>query len=131
MLDRKYHELGYFGNIWVRQNILEKAGDFTLGHYHKFDHVSLLTSGEVEVEVEGHEPKVFKAPTFIVMKKEHKHKFKALTDDVLWYCVFALRDVNGEVTDIYDGSNSPYGQSDSPYDWDAIEKLEEQTTHHD
>jgi hypothetical protein len=26
----------------------------------------------------------------------------------LWYCVFALRDENGEVTDVYSGDNSPY-----------------------
>lgn len=103
------HELGYFGNIWVRQNYLPTAGEFSPGHFHYFDHVSLLAKGKVRVEVEGFEPKEFTAPTFIVIKKEHKHKFTALEDDTLWYCVFALRDVNGEVTDIYDGDNSPYG----------------------
>ena len=49
---RKRHDLGYFGNIWVRQNELQNAGDETSGHYHLFDHVSLLVSGTVEVEVE-------------------------------------------------------------------------------
>ena len=103
------HELGYFGNIWVRQNILVYKGETNDGgHYHHFDHVSLLATGSVRVEVEGYEPKDFHAPTFIVIKKEHKHKFTALTDNVLWYCVFALRDVDGEVTDIYSGDNSPY-----------------------
>ena len=33
------HELGFFGNIWVRQNVLEKAGDNLGGHTHNFDHV--------------------------------------------------------------------------------------------
>ena len=68
------HELGYFGNIWVRQNFLKTSGDSAPGHYHHFDHVSLLASGKVLVEVEGCEPKEFTAPTFIVIKKEHKHK---------------------------------------------------------
>jgi hypothetical protein len=122
----KRHELGYFGNIWVRQNLLERKGDETLGHLHHFDHVSLLAVGSVEVSVEGFEPKVFHAPTFIVIKKEHKHKFKALTQNALWYCVFALRDEEGGVTETYSGDNSPYGAVSLG---DAI-KLEELTTQH-
>lgn len=108
------HELGYFGNIWVRQNFLKQSGDSVPGHLHHFDHVSLLASGKVLVEVEGCEPKEFTAPTFIVIKKEHRHKFTALEDKTIWYCVFALRDIDGNVTDIYDGNNSPYGAVPSP-----------------
>jgi hypothetical protein len=44
------HQLGYFGNIWVRQNVVEKSGDFVPGHKHHFDHVSLLTKGKVKEE---------------------------------------------------------------------------------
>lgn len=120
----KSHELGYFGNIWVRQNVLEKTNDETLGHYHHFDHVSLLASGSVQVLVDGYEPKVFTAPTFIVIKKEHQHKFKAMSNNVLWYCVFALRDVDGEVTDIYSGDNSPY----SALSFNDVFELEKTTT---
>jgi hypothetical protein len=105
---------GYFGNIWVRQNFLPKAGDSNGGgHTHHFDHVSLLAQGSVRVEVEGCAPKDFHAPTFIVIKKEHKHKFTALEDNTLWYCVFALRDIDGNVTDFYSGDNNPYGPADS------------------
>jgi len=102
-----HSELGYFGNIWVRQNILEKENDLFPGHKHHFDHVSLLTKGSVEVEVKGYPPKRFVAPTFIVIKKEHEHKFTALEDDTQWYCVFALRDLDGEVTDIYGPEHNP------------------------
>jgi hypothetical protein len=110
-------ELGYFGNIWVRQNVLLKAGDIHSGHRHHFDHVSLLTNGRVMVSVEGCVPKEFVAPTFIVIKKEYMHSFKALTDDVVWYCVFALRGIDGEVTDFYSGDNSPYdGIQSEDYD---------------
>ena len=118
------HEIGYFGNIWVRQNTLSKAGDHTLGHLHHFDHVSLLATGSVEVEVEGYEPKTFTAPTFIVIKKEHRHKFTAVSDNVLWYCVFALRDENGDLTDFYSGDNSPYGAvADTPENRAKLEAL--------
>lgn len=89
-------ELGYFGNIWVRQNNLFKVGDSFLGHKHKFDHVTLLVRGNVRVEVEGYSPKEFMSPTFIIIRKEHQHKITALTHDVLYYCVFALRNLDGE-----------------------------------
>lgn len=107
------HELGYFGNIWIRKNYLEKTGDAHDGHKHHFDHVSLLISGKVKVTIEGYPPKEFTAPTFIVIKKEFRHKFEALADNTSWYCVFALRDINGDVTDFYSGDNSPYSSLDS------------------
>ncbi len=90
------HELGYFGNIWVRQNILSEKGESFPGHKHRFDHVTLLVQGEIEIEVEGKPPKQFKAPTFVIIRKEKEHKVTALTDDVMYYCVFALRNIDGE-----------------------------------
>jgi hypothetical protein len=103
------NEMGYYGNIWVRSHYFAKAGDANGGgHRHHFDHVTLLAVGSVTVEVEDAPPKDFHAPTFIVIDKNKKHKFTALTDGVVYYCVFALRDVDGEVTDIYSTDNSPY-----------------------
>ena len=102
--------LGYFGNIWVRSHTLLKAGDTNGGgHRHHFDHVTLLMAGSVTVEVEGFEPKKFVAPNFIVIDKDKKHKFTALEDNTVYFCVFALRDIDGDVTDIYSGDNTPYG----------------------
>lgn len=105
-------QLGYFGNIWIRQHHYEKAGDSHQGHKHLFDHVTLLATGSVKCEVEGHEPKEFKAPTFIIIKKDKMHKFTALEDNTTYYCIFALRDIDGDVTDVYLGDNSPYGHVD-------------------
>jgi hypothetical protein len=100
--------MGYFGNIWVRSHTFAKVGDTNDGgHKHNFDHVTLLAVGSVLVEVEGFEPKEFHAPTFITVDKDHRHKFTALTDDVVYYCVFAMRDLDGEVTDIVADMNSP------------------------
>jgi len=110
MSDVKGYDMGYFGNIWVRQNILEKAGQACEGHRHSFDHVSLLTSGAVEVEIQGHPARQFKAPTFIIIRKEHEHKFTALADNTNWYCVFALRDLDGRVSDLYTMDHDPLGQ---------------------
>ena len=93
------HELlGYFANIWIRQKLFTKAGQTIGGHKHKYDHVSLLSRGSVSVKV-GDKEKTFHAPTFVVIRKDLVHDITALTDDVLWHCIFALRDLNGEVYD--------------------------------
>lgn len=107
----KTFELGYFGNIWVRQNVLEFAGEEFDGHEHKFDHVTLLVSGKVSVQLEGSDPKEFTAPTFIVIRKEHSHKITALQDGTIYYCVFALRDLNGEVMEIFGDQHDPESSS--------------------
>lgn len=125
-------ELGYFGNIWVRQNLLAKAGTETVGHKHKFDHVSLLAQGKVRVHVEGHEPKEFTAPTFIVIRKEYNHKFTALADNTIWYCVFAIRDLNGEpIDELYNPHlHDPLSSELVPDEyWDNVRAMEARTTH--
>jgi hypothetical protein len=104
----RFYELGYFGNIWVRQNSIDHAGDCFPGHEHHFDHVTLLVQGKVLVEVDGYEPKEFQAPTFIVIKKDKQHKITALVDNVVYYCVFALRDDNGEVLEeVFEDKHNP------------------------
>lgn len=104
---RIIEEHGFVGNVWVRQNFLEKAGDTAGGHTHFHDHVSLLATGSVEVQIETEEPKVFVAPTFIVIKKEFKHKITALEDNTVFYCIYAMRDIDGNVVDIYEDWNLP------------------------
>jgi hypothetical protein len=104
------NEMGYFGNIWVRSHYMKDLGQTNgEGHYHKFDHVSLLVKGSIRLEVEGFKPTRYTAPTFVIIKKEHKHKIIALEDETIYFCVFALRDIDGNITDIYNGNNSPYG----------------------
>lgn len=104
-------QLGFYGNIWVRGHYMHKAG-FTNGggHTHNFDHITLLATGSILVEVEGFEPKEFIAPTFITIDKNHCHKFTALTDEVVYYCVFAMKDMDGEIINGEDhsGFNNPH-----------------------
>ena len=117
----KSFELGYFGNIWVKQNVFELAGEAHDGHEHKFDHVTLLAKGSLRMQVEGNEPKDFIAPTFIVIAKDKKHQVTSLEDDTIYYCVFALRNLDGEVVeDIYGEQHNPL--SASPVNADYFEK---------
>jgi len=136
----KITELGYFGNVWVRQHNLEKMGDTNNGgHVHYFDHVTLLVRGKVRVDVtdtitKEERTKDFEGPTFMVIRKDHRHKITALTDDVQYYCVFALRDIDGNVSDsIYSSRNDPTADLTPPEDdyWvkKKLEELDKATTH--
>jgi len=98
---------GFVGNIWVMHNYLELAGDTNGGHAHTHDHITLLTAGSVEVSVNEDEPKVFTAPTFIIIKKGLSHKITALEDKTSYFCVFAMRDIDGDPTDIVDEAHLP------------------------
>ena len=98
-------DMGFFGNIWVRQRVLN-IGESHPGHKHHFDHVTLLAQGQVLVEVEGR-TKQFNAPTFIVIRKDNEHKFTAISDRVLYYCIYALRDLDGEVLEMYTPDHDP------------------------
>lgn len=63
--------------------------------------MSILAKGTVKVELEkltGEKvEKEFTAPSLVVIRKGCIHNITALTDDVLWYCIFANRDVDGNV----------------------------------
>lgn len=98
-------EMGMFGNVWVRKVAFNTKHERMKGHKHHHDHISLLATGSVMAYIEGQEPKKFVAPTFITVKAEHEHYFIPLEDETVSFCVFALRDEAGEVTDFYDEKN--------------------------
>lgn len=94
----KNEMVGVYANMWIRQKVFTEIGEVIGGHKHNYDHVSLLATGSVEVEVDG-VVRQFDAPTFLVIRKDKVHNVKALTENVTWFCVFASRDINGEVYD--------------------------------
>jgi len=63
------------------------AGCLVGSHAHKFDHLSLLASGEVIVKTDETTQHV-KAPACLTIKAGIHHEISALTDSV-WYCIHA------------------------------------------
>lgn len=107
----RVEEMGYFGNIWVRQHQFDKAGDVHEGHEHQFDHVSFLTHGSADVQV-GDTVTSFTAPAWITIRAKDRHCITATSDRTVWWCVFALRDLDGSVVEIFDPArHSPYGNT--------------------
>jgi len=91
-------------NVYCRLMSFKKTGDQEIGHYHEYNHGTLLAKGKVLVEKFDDDDnlvssKVFTAPTFIFIEKEVIHKITALEDDSLATCIHALRDLDDEIID--------------------------------
>lgn len=95
-------------NLWVRQMHFVNKGDENEGHVHKFDHLTLLAKGSVEVNVDG-KLTTFVAPNVIYIQKGKKHFLKSLEDDCLAYCIHALRNADSEDFEILDPDQIPLG----------------------
>ena len=74
---------------------MRMPADYVLLHHrHKFDHLSLLASGSIELVVDGNR-KVIHAPACLTISANVHHGVKTLTE-VVWYCIHATdcRDVD-------------------------------------
>lgn len=89
-------QMGFFGNVWVRLQFYPKKGDSFLGHKHDHDHMSLVSTGAVKVEVDGQAPKIYKAPAFFEVPANINHFMTAEEDGTSVYCVFAVLDKDGK-----------------------------------
>ena len=85
---------GAYGNVWYRRMYFEKKNMVKRGHFHDFDHISLIATGSVRAinvdtgEIIGE----FKAGEHIEVPKNMAHTIISLEDNTLAYCIQALRD---------------------------------------
>jgi hypothetical protein len=91
-------------NVYCRLMNFAKAGDVELGHYHEYDHGTLLAKGRLQVEMFDMEDnlvstKEFVAPTFIMIRKNNTHRLTALEDGTVATCIHALRTIEDEIVD--------------------------------
>ena len=91
-------------NVYCRLMNFKKKGDQELGHYHSYDHGTLLAKGSLLVEKTDDSgalisSKEFHAPTFIFIEKDNRHVLTALEDDTIATCIHALRSIDDEIID--------------------------------
>jgi hypothetical protein len=91
-------------NVYCRLMNFVKKGDQELGHYHSYDHGTLLASGKLLVEKlddSGNvkNKKEFTAPSFIFIEKDCKHILTALEDNTVATCIHALRTIDETIID--------------------------------
>jgi len=91
-------------NVYCRLMEFKQANDFEIGHYHHYDHGTLLAKGKIKVEMFDKEDnllstKEFTAPSFLFIKKDNIHKLTALEDGTVATCIHALRTIDEEIVD--------------------------------
>ena len=79
-----YHHFG--GNVYAKETFIP-ADKWLVQHSHKFDHLSILAQGSVELIVDG-KTSVIHAPACLTIEAGKHHGVKSLTD-VVWYCIHA------------------------------------------
>lgn len=77
-------------DLYIKQIVVPKAATIIPQHSHALSHVTLLTSGSVNLWRDEHGPEYFKAPAPIHIPAGVKHLFQTLEDDTTLYCVHAL-----------------------------------------
>lgn len=108
-------QTGAFGNLFIRRILFPSKGCSTYGHYHAYDHVTLITKGSVlakSINKDGSmSDKIYTAPSWVPIPKNCRHEFIALEDDSHGFCIFAIRDMSGEIQEVWDGKSLfPYSE---------------------
>lgn len=99
------------GNILIRQMCFTTEGYVHEGHEHNFDHTFFPYVGEFEIErltpdneiertVKVSAGKPF---NWVLIKAGVRHRVKALTAGAIGHCIFAHRNPQGEVVQVYEG----------------------------
>lgn len=101
----------YFGKILATKFDLFEKGMEINQHKHEYDHISILVSGEVSVSVDNGPQNIYKAPSVICIKKGSAHHIISQKDNTVWYCIFALYDIDGNLSDNYEIIHMPNGAS--------------------
>ena len=100
------------GNIHIRPNVIEKAGDFIDGHKHNFDHTTIFFSGEFTIEATKPDGSIVTqdivAPAHRLIKADVMHKITAKTDGATFWCVYSHMTPQGEVAQEYTGWEKAY-----------------------
>ena len=90
-------------NVYCRMMHFKNKGDFEIGHYHTYDHGTLVSSGKILAEILEDESdnvkasKIFEAPNLIFVAKNFRHRLTALEDNTIVGCIHAMRDIEGEI----------------------------------
>lgn len=82
--------------LYARQMMLPKD-HFAVTHAHEYDHLSILASGRVTVDIDG-KVEEFVAPACINIAAGKHHRIVAL-EDAVWFCIHATDETDVDKLD--------------------------------
>ena len=100
------------GNVFIRPNTLDHAGDVTHGHAHQFDHTTIVMEGAVRIRATLPDGRVidreFRAPAHALILAGVEHEITALEDQTVYWCIYSHRSPQGEVVLQHNGWGDAY-----------------------
>ena len=76
----------FSGGLYAKETFIPKDS-WLMQHAHKFDHLSVLAQGSVELIVDG-VTSIIEAPACLTILAGKHHGIRSITD-VVWYCIHA------------------------------------------
>lgn len=100
------------GNVFIREMVLDRAGQVVDGHAHNFDHTTYCARGSMRVDrladdggvvdqVELRADAPVKA--WVLIKAGVRHRITALQDGTIGHCIYAHRTPQGDVVQAHTG----------------------------
>lgn len=86
----------FAGGLYAKETTIP-ANKCLVQHTHKFDHLSVLAKGSVELIVDG-EKLIIHAPACLTIEAGKHHGVRSLTD-VVWYCIHSTDCTNQDEID--------------------------------
>jgi quercetin dioxygenase-like cupin family protein len=83
-------EIASADGIFVKQMAIPKSGSWVPQHAHRYDHITMLARGAVQVWVDGIFQRVYRAPCAITISAGVKHSFLTLDDFTILYCIHRI-----------------------------------------
>lgn len=99
--------VAHFGKILCIRFEMPKIGESISQHAHLKDHLSILASGSVSVQINNDPPTTYVSPHIIYVPAYREHKITSLSDDTVWYCIFSTDMLDEEEKKLLDGTEMP------------------------
>jgi hypothetical protein len=83
-------EMNLYGGVFALTMTVKDAGTMCPQHSHKYDHMSAIMAGAVQVEADDVPLGVFRAPAIVKIAALTKHTFITLEPNTVITCIHAV-----------------------------------------
>ena len=88
----------FAGGVYAKEITLLTIEEGMNQHEHTFDHLSILTQGQVVVDVDGNKT-LHTAPAVLTIKAGQRHKIIPTQTPVTWFCIHATEVADADLVD--------------------------------